>query len=148
MADNHSPQVRSYNMSRIRSKNTKPEEIVRKYLFSRGLRYRKCDKRYPGKPDMIFPKYRTAVFVNGCFWHSHENCPGFVVPKSNLEYWLPKLERNKIRDKANISLLEADGWRVITVWECELKKPVREQRLERLYWEIVFQEIRHIFPVD
>jgi DNA mismatch endonuclease (patch repair protein) len=136
MADTHSPQVRSYNMSQIRSKNTKPEELVRKYLFSRGLRYRKCDKRYPGKPDMVFPKYHTMVFVNGCFWHSHEGCPGFVMPKSNLDYWKPKLERNKLRDAENIRLLEADGWRVIIVWECELKKSVRNERLIQLYNDI------------
>jgi DNA mismatch endonuclease (patch repair protein) len=123
-------------MSHIRSKNTKPEELVLKYLFSRGLRYRKNDKRYPGKPDAVFPKYRTALFVNGCFWHSHEGCPGFVMPKSNLEYWKPKLERNIHRDEANIKALIADGWRVIVVWECELKKAVRDERLERLYIEV------------
>ena len=137
MADNHSPAVRSYNMSRIRSNNTKPEELVRKYLFSRCLRYRKCDKRYPGKPDMVFPKYRTAIFVNGCFWHSHEGCPGFVMPKSRLDYWKPKLQRNKQRDAEHIVELQSMGWRVITVWECELKKEVRDKRLNRLYNEIV-----------
>ena len=137
MADNHSPQVRSYNMSRIRSKNTKPEELVRRYLFSRGLRYRKCDKRYPGKPDMVFPKYSTAIFVNGCFWHSHEGCPDFVMPKSRLEYWQPKLEKNKQRDAEHIANLRDSGFRVITVWECELKKNNRQERLERLYSDII-----------
>lgn len=136
MADNHTTEERSYNMSRIRSGNTKPEEIVRKYLFSRGLRYRKNDKRYPGKPDAVFPKYRTAVFVNGCFWHSHSGCPGFVMPKSNLEYWKPKLERNRQRDAENIDVLQKNGWRVIVVWECELKKPLRDERLAKLYNEI------------
>ena len=137
MTDNHSPSVRSYNMSRIRSKDTKPEALVRKYLFSKGLRYRKSDKRYPGKPDMIFLKYNTAVFINGCFWHSHEGCPEFVMPKSRLDYWKPKLERNKQRDASNISELKSNGWRVITVWECELKKPLRDTRLEELYVEII-----------
>ena len=137
MADTHSPQVRSYNMSRIRSKNTKPEELVRKYLFSRGLRYRKNDKRYPGKPDMVFPKYKTMVLVNGCFWHYHQGCSDFVMPKSRIDYWQPKLERNKRRDSENIALLEAAGWRVIVVWECELKKAVRDERLIRLYFEIL-----------
>jgi DNA mismatch endonuclease (patch repair protein) len=136
MADNHSPQVRSYNMSRIRSRNTKPEELVRKYLFSRGLRYRKNDKRYPGKPDMVFPKYRTAVFVNGCFWHCHDGCTDFVMPKSRVDYWKPKLERNRERDAANTVALESAGWRAITVWECELKSSVRDERLVRLYDEI------------
>ena len=136
MADNHSPQVRSYNMSRIRSKNTKPEELVRKYLFSRGLRYRKNDKRYPGKPDMIFPKYRTAIFVNGCFWHCHNGCKAFVVPKSNSDYWIPKLRHNSRRDNANTETLRQDGWNVIIVWECELKKAVRQERLDRLYKQI------------
>lgn len=136
MADNHSPSARSYNMSRIRSKNTKPEQLVRKYLFSRGLRYRKCDKRYPGKPDIILPKYRTAVFVNGCFWHGHEGCPGFALPKSRLEYWQPKFERNKQRDAEHVAALRADGWSVITVWECELEKSVRQERLNRLYEQI------------
>lgn len=136
MADNHTPEVRSYNMSRIRSSNTKSEDFVRKFLFSKGLRYRKNDKRYPGKPDALFLKYRTAVFVNGCFWHSHEGCPGFVMPKSRIDYWKPKLERNRLRDEENIKALENDGWRVIVVWECELKKDVREERLNKLYAEI------------
>lgn len=137
MADNHSPKVRSYNMSQIRSRGTKPEELVLKYLFSKGLRYRKNDRRYPGKPDAVFPKYRTALFINGCFWHSHEGCPYFVVPKSNLDYWLPKLEKNRRRDAEQIAALTDQGWRVITVWECELKKNVRTDRLERLYLEIL-----------
>ena len=137
MPDNHSPSVRSYNMSRIKSSNTKPEEIVRKYLFSRNLRYRKCDKRLSGKPDIVFPKYRTVVFVNGCFWHWHKDCSGFVMPKSRLDYWKPKLKGNRIRDAEHIAQLQNDGWHVITVWECELKKNVRDERLKRLYKEIV-----------
>ena len=90
MADNHSKEERSYNMSRIRSKNTKPEEMVRKFLFSKGLRYRKNDKRYPGHPDIVLPRYKTIIFVNGCFWHMHEGCSRAVQPKSNEEYRLPK----------------------------------------------------------
>jgi DNA mismatch endonuclease (patch repair protein) len=136
MADVHSPQIRSYNRSRIKCGNTKPEVLVRKYLFSRGLRYRINDKRYPGKPDMVFPKYRTTVFVNGCFWHSHEGCPHFVKPKSRLDYWEPKLERNHKRDKELIETLNRSGWRVIVVWECELRTTVRDERLTRLYDEI------------
>jgi DNA mismatch endonuclease (patch repair protein) len=116
--------------------NTKPEEIVRKYLFSQGLRYRKNDKRYPGKPDMVFPKYKTAIFVNGCFWHSHHGCFDFVMPKSKVDYWQEKLKRNKQRDSEHIAKLETDGWRVLVVWECDLKKAVCEERLMRLYREL------------
>lgn len=137
MADNHSPEIRSYNMSHIKCSNTRPEEIVRKYLFSKGLRYRKNDKRYAGKPDIVLPKYRAIIFVNGCFWHCHTGCSDFVLPKSNQEYWLPKLERNRLRDKENEESLKRDGWRVIVVWECELKKRNREERLGKLYKEIV-----------
>jgi len=137
MADNLTPQMRSYNMSRIRSDDTKPEEIVRKYLFMRGLRYLKNDRRYPGRPDIVFPKYRTAVFVNGCFWHCHDGCSDFVMPKSRIDYWKPKLERNRSRDAKHIKALEKQKWRVIVVWECELKKVTRNERLEKLYKEIV-----------
>ena len=108
-------------MSRIRAENNRYEEKVRKYLFSRGLRYRKNDKRYPGKPDIVLPKYKVAVFVNGCFWHMHDGCKKAVLPQSTL-YWIPKLQANHERDKANKRQLEQSGWRVITVWECELKK--------------------------
>lgn len=137
MADNHSKEIRSYNMSQIRSKNTKPEEIVRKYLFSKGFRYRKNDKRYPGRPDIILPKYKTAIFVNGCFWHMHDGCPKFIMPKSNIEYWKPKLERNKRHDIENKIALEKQGWKVIVVWECDLKKDKKDGRLMHLVEEII-----------
>lgn len=136
MADNHSREQRSKNMSHIRSANTKPEEIVRKYLHSRGLRFRKNDKRYPGHPDIVLPKYKTCVFVNGCFWHQHPGCKYAVLPSTNQDYWLPKLKRNSERDIANINSLQNDGWRVITIWECELKKGVRDKTLGLLYSEI------------
>jgi DNA mismatch endonuclease (patch repair protein) len=136
MADVHSPQIRSYNMSRIHSRNTKIERLVLKYLFARGLRYRRNDKRYPGKPDAVFPKYHTILFINGCFWHYHDVCSVSKMPKSNLAYWQPKLENNRKRDEVNIKALCADGWNVITVWECELKKTTRDERLMRLYEEI------------
>lgn len=135
MADTKTPAERSENMSRIRSTNTKPEEIVRKYLFSHGFRYRKNDKRYPGKPDIVLPKYRTIIFVNGCFWHMH-GCSRSRLPRSNQEYWKPKIERNIQRDAENQQKLEADGWKVIVVWECELKKRMAEERLSRLCSEI------------
>lgn len=135
MADTKTPAERSENMSLIRSTNTKPEEIVRKYLFSHGFRYRKNDKRYPGKPDIVLPKYHTVVFVNGCFWHMH-NCSRSRLPKSNQFYWGPKIKRNIERDEQNRQKLEVTGWKVIIIWECELKKQMAEDRLSRLCDEI------------
>ena len=135
MADNHSKEVRSKNMSHIRSTNSKPEEIVRKYLFSKGFRYRKNVRTLPGCPDIVLPKYKTIIFVNGCFWHKHD-CPRFVWPSSNEDYWRPKILRNVERDQKNAEALKNMGWRIITVWECELKKKVAEQTLEKLAEEI------------
>ena len=134
MADNHSKEVRSYNMSRIRSKNTKPEELVRKYLFSKGFRYRKNVRTLPGCPDIVLPKYKTVIYVNGCFWHKH-NCPRFVWPATNREYWEPKILRNVERDNENCALLKSQGWNVIIVWECELKT-ADPNRLDQLIREI------------
>ena len=136
MPDRHSKEVRSMNMSHIRSKNSKPEETVRRYLFSRGLRYRKNVRSLPGCPDIVLPKYKTVVFVNGCFWHHHD-CGRFVWPESNEEYWHKKINRNVERDAENSDLLRKQGWRVITVWECQLKKAVREETLTALYHNIV-----------
>ena len=121
MADVHSPEKRSYNMSRIHAKGTKPEETVRKYLFSKGFRYRKNDPRLPGKPDIVLPKYKTVVFVNGCFWHRHEGCKYFVWPKNNAEFWRKKIMSNVERDNRNYSELKEKGWSVVVIWECELK---------------------------
>lgn len=129
--------TRSYTMSHIRGKDTKIEVMVRSYLFRRGLRFRKNDKRYPGHPDVVLPKYHTIVFVNGCFWHMHEGCSKHSMPKSNVEFWQAKLLRNHNRDIAQRAELEASGWRVITVWECELTKAARDGRLARLYEQIV-----------
>lgn len=136
MADNHTAEIRSRNMSRIRSTNTKPEEIVRKYLFSKGLRYRKNVKSLPGCPDIVLPKYKTVVFVNGCFWHMH-NCGRFVWPSSNEEYWRKKITRNTKRDDMNYQTLESAGWKVLVIWECELKKKVAENNLQTLYQNII-----------
>lgn len=119
--DDLTKEQRHKNMSHIRSVNTKPEEQVRKYLFSRGLRYRKNGKRLPGKPDIVLKKYKTVIFVNGCFWHKHD-CSKFVWQKSNQGYWKNKIERNVECDKCNIEILKNIGWNVITVWECSLKK--------------------------
>ena len=123
-------------MSHIRSTNSKPEEIVRKYLFSQGLRYRKNVKKLPGCPDIVLPKYHTVIFVNGCFWHRHD-CSRFVWPSSNQDYWRPKILRNVERDKKNTEELKALGWNVITVWECELKRSTAEETLNLLVHCIV-----------
>ena len=131
MADNHSKEVRSMNMSHIRSKNSKPEELVRKYLFSKGFRYRKNVKTLPGCPDIVLPKYKTVIFVNGCFWNKHD-CPRFVWPSTNEEYWRPKIMGNVERDKRNLAELQQLGWTVLTVWECELKKKVIDATLDQL----------------
>ena len=131
MADNHSKEVRSMNMSHIRSKNSKPEELVRKYLFSKGFRYRKNVKTLPGCPDIVLPKYKTVIFVNGYFWHKHD-CPRFVWPSTNEEYWRPKIMGNVERDKRNLAELQQLGWTVLTVWECELKKKVIDATLDQL----------------
>lgn len=135
--DNHSKEIRSYNMSRIRSTGSKPEEIVRKYLFSKGLRYRKNDKALPGKPDIVLPKYRTIVFVNGCFWHGHSNCKNFVMPKSNTEYWQNKISRRIMKDTETYDKLTEMGWNVLIIWECQLKKETRDRSLQYLLYNIV-----------
>jgi DNA mismatch endonuclease (patch repair protein) len=132
MADNHTKASRHYNMSRIKSTDTKSEKTVRKYLFSRGLRYRKNDRRLPGKPDLVFKKYKTVVFVNGCFWHHHD-CSRFKWPSSNTDYWHKKINRNVERVEEIRKTLEEAGWRVLVIWECELKKKVAEENLRRLY---------------
>lgn len=109
---------------------------MRKHLFSRGLRYYKNDKRYPGKPDIVFPKYKTVVFVNGCFWHSHNSCSDFVIPKTNTEFWIAKLHDTVERDRKNASKLQEMGWNVLVVWECDLKKHKIDITLEKLYVSI------------
>ena len=143
MADNHSKEVRSINMSHIRSTNSKPEEIVRKYLFAEGFRYRKNVKKLPGCPDIVLPKYKAVIFVNGCFWHGHENCKYFRLPKTNIEFWQKKIERNRERDKKEQCQLAAMGWHCITVWECQLKPKIRMQTLESLAYTL-----NHIFLED
>lgn len=119
-------------MSAIHSKDTKPEMLVRKYLFSKGFRYRLHHPRLPGHPDIVLRKYRTVIFVNGCFWHGHDGCKYFVLPKSNVEFWRTKIERNKIRDKAEQEQLNAMGWHCLIVWECQLKAKKREETLKTL----------------
>ena len=130
--DVHDKETRSYNMFCIKGKGTKPEEIVRKYLFSQGFRYRKNDKRLPGTPDIVLPKYRTVIFVNGCFWHGHEGCKYFVWPKNNEDFWKKKIEDNISRDQKSVDLLETQGWNVIIIWDCELKKVSIDETLKTL----------------
>ena len=140
MADVHSSETRSYNMSQIRSKNTKPELVVRKYLFAQGFRYRLHRKDLPGKPDIVLPKYNTVIFVHGCFWHGHENCKYFVVPKTKTEWWLNKIERNKQLDLESIEKLKQDNWKVIVLFECELKTKNVHSTLENVVKQLKSQQ--------
>lgn len=146
--DTITKEQRHRNMSHIRAKNTGPEIIVRKYLFSRGLRYRLYDIKLPGRPDLIFKKYKTVLFINGCFWHQHPNCKRASIPKSNQEYWINKLENNKKRDQANFEQYRYLGWNVIVVWECELKPDQCKTTLERIYYEIIYSIGPYSFNLD
>ena len=130
--DNRSKEARSKNMAHIPSKNTKPEEAVRKYLFSKGFRYRKNVSYLPGKPDIVLPRYKTVVFVNGCFWHGHEGCRWFVPPKTNSDFWNAKFKYNIERDRKNYSKLEEMGWKVLIVWECEIRHGDAQKTLDDL----------------
>lgn len=121
MVDHLVKEKRSWNMSRIKGKNTKPELIVRSMLYSMGYRFRIHKKDLPGQPDIVLSKYKTVIFVNGCFWHQHEKCRRSNIPKTNKEYWIPKLKRVKARDKENYKALESASWKVLVVWECMLK---------------------------
>ena len=132
MADVHDKATRSFNMSRIKGKNTKPEMLVRKFLHAKGYRYKLHDKKLPGKPDIVLPKYRTVVFVHGCFWHGHNNCKYFVVPKTRTQWWTDKINGNKANDEKATKALKKDGWKIITVWECELKPAKVEKTLKSL----------------
>lgn len=132
MADVHSPEIRSYNMSRIRGKDTKPEITVRKFLHSKGFRFRLHKKDLPGKPDIVLSKYKTVIFIHGCFWHGHKNCKYFVVPKTRTKWWLNKIERNKQLDSENLLKLKGAGWKVFTIFECKLKPNLRAKTLENL----------------
>ena len=129
MADVHDQKTRSFNMSRIKGKDTKPEMIVRKFLFSKGLRYRLHDKRLPGKPDIVLPKYKTVIFINGCFWHGHDECKSSTIPKTRTEWWKKKIDGNKENDRKNIEILNSNGWKVKIIWTCELRPVNKIQTL-------------------
>lgn len=132
MADVHTKQVRSYNMSRIKGKDTSPEKLVRRFLHASGFRYRLHVKELPGKPDIVLPKYKTVIFIHGCFWHGHSRCKYFVVPKTRTEWWLKKIERNVVNDLRNRRKLEELDWSIIEIWECTLKKGAVEETLSLL----------------
>ncbi len=136
MGDVHDTKTRSYNMSRIRSSNTKPEMLVRKFLHANGYRYKLHDKKLPGKPDIVLPKYKTVIFVHGCFWHGHTNCKYFVVPKTRTAWWTDKIARNKTNDIKAIKALKKDGWKVIEIWECRLKAAKIENTLAEILKKI------------
>lgn len=143
MADTLTKDQRHRNMAAIRGKDTKPELLVRKFLFSRGFRYRLNHPRLPGHPDIVLRKYRIVIFVNGCFWHGHENCRYFRLPKTNVDFWKNKIERNRERDKEEQHRLAEMGWHCVTVWECQLKPKVRARTLESLAYIL-----NHIFLED
>ncbi len=140
MADVHDKLTRSFNMSRIRGKNTKPEIFVRKALFSQGFRFRLHDKNLPGKPDIILPKYRTVIFVHGCFWHGHRNCKYFSIPKTRTEWWTQKINKNRINDKIASNALKDTGWNVIVVWECAIKGDKMNKNINNLVTKILSHE--------
>lgn len=137
MTDLMTPEQRHRCMAAIKGKDTRPEMLVRKYLFSKGLRYRVNDKRLPGSPDIVLKKYKTVIFIDGCFWHAHKGCKYYKMPKTNIDFWRAKIARNIARDYVNNVDLELAGWKVIRVWECDVKtKAKREETLKNLYLSI------------
>lgn len=136
MADVHTKQIRSYNMSRIRGKDTKPELMVRSFLHVNGFRFKLHDKNLPGKPDIVLPRYKTVIFVHGCFWHGHARCKYFKVPQTRTEWWLDKIKRNKLNDAKGLTILRKEGWKVIVVWECALKPAKTIATLNRILEKI------------
>lgn len=145
MSDIYSIRKRSEIMSKISGDETKPEILVRKYLFSKGFRFRKNDKRYPGKPDIVLPKYKTSVFIHGCFWHGHKGCKYSKLPDTRKGVWKEKIEANVSRDKKNYDKLEKSGWRIIIVWQCDINsKQKRENRFKKLENEILSTSIKGV----
>ena len=136
MADVHSIQQRRFNMQQIKAKNTKPELLVRTYLHALGFRYSLHKKTLPGKPDIVLPKYKTVIFIHGCFWHGHANCKYFTIPKTRTQWWTDKINTNKTNDAKAMKALKKEGWKVLTVWECKLKKEKLEHTLQQLVSKI------------
>jgi DNA mismatch endonuclease (patch repair protein) len=132
MVDVHDKKTRSYNMSQIKSKGTKPEILVRKYLISKGFRYRLNYKKLPGTPDIVLSKYKVVIFIHGCFWHGHENCKYYVIPKTRKKWWLSKIEKNKQLDTENMTKLNILGWKVLVIFECNLRKDKRDVTLNEI----------------
>ena len=132
MSDRLTPQQRHINMAAVHSKNTKPELVVRHWLWSHGYHYRLNVKGVPGKPDIVMRRYRTAIFVNGCFWHGHESCEKFKMPKSNIDFWKTKIKRNQERDRQNYQILKENGWQVLVLWECQLTKRLFETTMQEV----------------
>lgn len=132
MSDNRTKEQRSYNMRRIRSTNTKPEILVRKFLFANGFRFRLHSKKLVGKPDIVIHKIKTAIFVHGCFWHGHKNCKNAKTPVTNKTFWVSKIKANSERDKRNVRELKKEGWKVVEIWECQLHQKKVEKTLEKL----------------
>lgn len=137
MPDVHDKVTRSYNMSRIRSTNTKPEMLVRRFLHANGFRYKIHDNKLPGKPDIVLPKYKTVILIHGCFWHGHANCKFAKFPKTNSSYWTPKIINNIAKDKKHIKSLKQDGWRIIVLWTCKLKSKTINKVFESLLKKII-----------
>ena len=143
MTDVMTPEQRSRCMAAIKGKDTKPEVMVRKFLFSKGLRYRLNNRKLPGSPDIVLKRYKTVIFVDGCFWHGHEGCKYFRLPKSNTSFWETKIARNIERDKESTRALKTLGWNVIRIWECELRnKNKREVALNKLFNDIVYSTVK------
>ncbi len=136
MPDRMTPDQRHRCMQSIRGKDTKPEMIVRRYLHAHGFRYRLHHGRLPGHPDLVLRQYRTCIFVNGCFWHGHEGCRYYTVPKTNTDFWMSKVERNRERDEEELARLKAMGWNTVIIWECQLKPAVRERTLRSLAYTL------------
>ena len=137
MADVHDKKTRSYNMSRIRGKDTKPEMIVRSFLHSNGFRYKLHDKKLPGKPDIVLPKYNAVIQVHGCFWHGHEGCKYFKIPNTRTKWWTEKIQKTKSKDEENEKKLFKLGWKVITIFECDLKPAKRDKKLKKIMVDLL-----------